>query len=261
MTAALSTHLHLFVATTDPRRYVPRAATEAALARLEREVVRERAPATLFVGPPGIGKSMALRVLAMRIRAHHRTVSLCGADLDAATFCTLLCDLLRIETDGDAERALLFRAAEAEAHGSAIVVLIDDAHRLSLATAGRLGAIAETCEGLRIVAATSEPSDALARALGARATVALETPMDRGETCAFIDAALAAGWAPPAVRELFDATAVRRIHRVSGGVPAEVSHLAGEHADAAIRDGYVPEPGRSVWRAPKSSDTRRIVPL
>ena len=44
----LSTHLNLFVSTTDPRRYLPRAATEAALLWLERRVYGERAAATLI---------------------------------------------------------------------------------------------------------------------------------------------------------------------------------------------------------------------
>jgi MoxR-like ATPase len=57
-----SPRLNLFVASGDTRRYLPRPATEEALARLEERVIVDRAEATLLIGPPGIGKSMLLRV-------------------------------------------------------------------------------------------------------------------------------------------------------------------------------------------------------
>jgi hypothetical protein len=43
-------------------------------------------------------------------------------------------------------------------------------------------------------------------------------------------------------------------------VPGEVNRLAAEVADGAVRDGFVAEPGRGVWR---DTAARRmgIVPL
>lgn len=254
---AAPTHLNLFVATTDPRRYLPRAATEAALLRLERRVVTERAPATLLAGAPGMGKSLLLRVLAQRLRTRFRVIALPGLDTDATTFCTMACDLLKLDAGGDPERALLFHAAPLESRGSGLLLLVDDAQRLAPETAGRLGALAETSGGLRIVVAASGATDAIARALGADVTVTLRTPMDLAETQSFIAAALASGWAAPEVRALFDRSAVARIHHDAKGVPGEVARLAGELADAAVREGFVTEPGRALWRRPTAPPRRR----
>jgi replication-associated recombination protein RarA len=261
MTApTLSTHLNLFVATTDPRRYLPRAATEAALLWLERRIVGERAPATLMTGAPGMGKSLLLRVFAQRVRDRFRVVGMPGLDGDAATLCTMVLDRLKVDAGTDSERALLFHAARLESRGSALLLLIDEAQRLSIETAGRLGALAETSGGLRIVAATTEASVAFARALGAGATLTLRTPMDLAETEALIGAALASGWATPEVRDLFDRTTVARIHHEAKGVPGEVIRLAAEIADGAVREGFVAEPGRAVWRS-APAPRQRIVPL
>jgi type II secretory pathway predicted ATPase ExeA len=257
-------HFNLFAATADPRRYLPRSATEVTLVRLERRIRVERAGATLLVGPSGIGKSIVLRVFGQRLRSEYRVASALGGNLDAPTLAALLLDQLRVDAGDDPERALLFTAAEWEARGSALIVLIDDAHELPFDTASRLGGLVEACPGLRIVAAATENHESrrLARVLGADPPVGLRTPMDLEETQAFLRASLAAGWATPELRALFDAVTVARLHRSAQGVPGELNRLAAEHADTAVREGYVPEPGRAVWRhgAPRRPRSK-IVPL
>jgi len=132
--------------------------------------------------------------------------------------------------------------------------------RLPIESAGRLGALAETSGGLRIVGAIAGPDPALARALGASATVTLRTPMELAETRAFITAALASSWATPETRALFDRSTIARIHHDAQGNPGEVNRLAAALADGAVRQGFVAEPGRSIWRrAP--TPRQRIVPL
>jgi ATPase subunit of ABC transporter with duplicated ATPase domains len=153
-----SPRLNLFVANADTRRYLPRPATEEALVLLEQRVVVERAEATLLVGPPGIGKSMLLRVLAQRLRRTLRSVTLGAGDIDAPTFCSFVLDQLHRDASEDPEQAILLLAADFSAKRSALVIAIDAAERLPLATAGRLGALAMTAGGgLRIVAAAPEP--------------------------------------------------------------------------------------------------------
>ncbi len=258
-----SPHLNLFVASDDTRRYLPRPATEAALTALERRILVDRAETTLLVGPPGIGKTMLLRMLVQRLRQTLRTVTLGAGDIDAPTLCAFVLAQLREQASNDPEQAVLMLAANWSAKRSALVIAIDAAEQLPIATAGRLGALAMTAGGsLRIVAAAQEPATALAHALGCQSEpVALRTPMSLRETQEHLQAALAAGQAPPDVRELFTGLTVAQIFRESHGIPSDVNALAAEHLAAAVRNGAVAEPGRSAWGHPALARRRAIVSL
>jgi len=258
-----SPRLNLFVASGDTRRYLPRPATEEVLARLEQRVVVDRAEATLLIGPPGIGKSMLLRVLAQRVRRTLRSVTLGAGDIDAPTFCSFVLDQLHRDASDDPEQAILLLAANFSAMRSALVIAIDAAERLPLATAGRLGALAMAAGGgLRIVAAAPEPAAELARALGCDAEpVALRTPMTLHETQAHLQAALAAAHAPPEVRELFHGLDAAQIFRDSKGIPSEANALAAERLAAAVAEGAVAEPGRAEWGRAKAVKRRPIISL
>jgi type II secretory pathway predicted ATPase ExeA len=258
-----SPHLNLFVASDDTRRYRARPATEEALAQLEQSILVDRAETTLLVGPPGIGKSMLLRVLVQRLRRTLRTVTLGAGDIDAPTLCAFVLAQLRVEASNDPEQAVLLLAAEWSAKCSALVIAIDAAEQLPLATAGRLGALAMTAGGgLRIVAAAAEPATELARALGCQVeAVALRAPMTMRETQAYLNAALAAGHAPPDVRSLFTGISVAQIFHESHGVPSDVNALAAERLAVAVADGAVTEPGRAAWGHPGAAGRRSIVSL
>lgn len=262
-----SPRLNLFVASANPRRYLARPATEEALALLERRVVGDRAEATLLVGPPGIGKSMLLRVLAQRlrstVRSTLRSVTLGAGDIDAPTLCAFVLDQLHRDASDDPEQAILLLAADWSAKRSALVIAIDAAERLPLETAGRLGALAVAAGGgLRLVAAAPEPATALTHALGCDAeAVALRTPMTLCETQAHLQAALAAAHAPPEVRELFQGSGAAQIFRDSRGIPSEVNALAAERLAMAVADGAVAEPGRAAWGRAPEGKRRPIVSL
>jgi hypothetical protein len=60
-----------FAPTADTERYLPRAASEAALAELE-GALRDGATRILLHGPPGIGKTLLMHVLAKRSLSHFR---------------------------------------------------------------------------------------------------------------------------------------------------------------------------------------------
>jgi len=258
-----SPRLHLFVSNDDPHRYLPRPATEDVLMELEQRIVDDAAIATLLVGPAGIGKSMLLRVLAQRMRRTLRTVRLGAGDIDAPTLCAFVLDQLRMDATDDPEQAILLLAAEWSTKRSALVIVLDAAEQLPLATAGRLGALALTAGGgLRIVAAAPEPATELACALGcAGDAVALRKPMDQCETQAYLQAALAASCAPPEVRELFHGPTAVRIFQESQGIPAVINALAEELLAAAVRKGAVSEPGLATWGRVPPSNRRPIVSL
>jgi type II secretory pathway predicted ATPase ExeA len=230
---------------------------------LEQRILDDKADATLLVGPAGIGKSMLLRVVAQRLRRTLRVVRIGAGDISAPTLCALVLDQLHVDPSPDPEQAILLLAAEWSAKGSALVIAIDAAEQLPLATAGRLGALAMTAGGgLRIVAAALEPATELARALGCVGdAVALRTPMTLRETQAHLQAALAASCAPPEVRELFQGLNAAHIFQASQGVPSVVNALAEEQLAAAVRDGAVREPGRAAWGRGTPRAGRAIVSL
>ena len=61
-----------FKNTVDAAAYIPRAETDRVLARIE-EAVERGDPITALVGPPGLGKSLLLHVLAERLSLRFRT--------------------------------------------------------------------------------------------------------------------------------------------------------------------------------------------
>ena len=172
-------------------------------------------------------------------------------------------DQLRVDPGDDPEHALLMLAADYGMKRSALVIALDSAQQLPLETAGRLGALALSAGGsLRIIAAAQDPATQLARALGCEDdAIALRTPMTLRETQAHLESALAAGCAPPEVRELFHGLTAARIFRESQGVPSVVNALAEAQLEAAVRDGTVAEPGSATWGRVAAGGRRSILSL
>ena len=185
------------------------------------------------------------------------------SEIDAPTLCAFVLDQLHRDASEDPEQAILLLAADWSAKRSALVIAIDDAERLPLATAGRLGALAMAAGGgLRIVAAAPEPATALAHALGCDAeAVALRAPMTLRETQTHLQAALAAAHAPPEVSELFHGLGAAQIFHDSRGIPSEVNAFAAERVAMAVADGAVAEPGRAAWGRALEGKHRPIVSL
>jgi type II secretory pathway predicted ATPase ExeA len=235
-----------FALVPDRAAYVPRAATEAALAAAS-GALRSGALAVVLHGPVGIGKSMVLRVLAERL----------GADFDVlhvATGALPLPDLLALalgsrgpEAGRDRLRRVVAGALRAAGRGATLVLPVDDAEALGASSARGLGSLARSFDGaLRLVLAVDgPPSEMLRTALGTGlAEVRLENPMDAGEVGEYLAARLSRARVAPVLRARFDAEQTLRLHALSGGIPALVNRLAVEIAAA---------PAAEPPRAPRES--------
>lgn len=219
-----------FAFTCDPAAYVPRPACEEALAALERALAAR--PIAALSGPPGIGKTLLLRVLERRLAPRARCLYVPYGALEPAGLAGLALGLLGrpvppgLDADGE-----LAEAARAErAAGRPLVLMLDDANAVPLPTLRWLVARVDALGGaLRLLAVPVD--DALAaRVLAALgpglAHVRFAQPMDVDETARYVAGRLARAGAPAATLARLTPDVVRWLHRESAGVPRRLHQLA-----------------------------------
>lgn len=249
-----------FSLTADPEAYVPREATERALLALVQAVDEERRPAAL-TGPGGLGKTLLLHLVGERAGPGWRPVHLPYAALAPEELCAWVLATLG-EDDGGAPLAALHAVIERwHEQGEGMLLLVDDAGALPVATARWLGELAGAVAGrfgLVVTAGDSGGGQSMA-ALGDVHVVRLAEPMSEQETADYLGFRLARAGVPHAVRDRFTPSAVRRLHAIAGGNPRRL-HIAaadllrggsGEipedrfgHSEAeslAIPGGFVPD--------------------
>jgi general secretion pathway protein A len=219
-----------FAVTSDPRWYVPRPASEDALASLELSVRGGRC-CTVLSGPPGIGKTMIVRVLAERLADVASCVYLPYAFLGIEDLCRWVLGLLEAEPGtGTPGEALLAAARGQAALGRALVLILDDASALPAETARALLALSDRARGaLRLVVVPVDDGRAgrVVAALGEGVReVRFSAVLSLEETAAYVRARLQAAEASDSARARFDAATVRRIWRDAGGVPRLVHRFA-----------------------------------
>lgn len=247
-----------FGASADPRRYVPRAATERALAELL-EVVREGRSA-LLLGIPGVGKTLLLRLLGRRLAPEIRSVYLPYAALPPAALCAWALRVLELPASYDPTGAILAQARRPRPEGQGLVLLVDDAEVLPEETARELGRIARESQGaLRFVAAAERLATArLTDAFGEVATVSLVEPMSEDETTSYVAAHLENAELPEAAIEAFDPGTLGTLFARAGGVPSRVN----AEASALLRDTLLrPLGGAPLRSAPPPATDREVVAL
>lgn len=218
-----------FEPTASPRAYLPRVATEDALAALGAAARAGLVPGAL-VGPAGIGKTLLLHVLGERLGRELRYVILPHAGLELAELASWALTRLGLRQSGDPLAALLAHARELASGGAALLLLIDDAHTLSFPTARELGrCVARSRRALRLVFAAEDTpvTEALLRAVSPELELQrVDTPFTRSEVDAYLDQRLERAAAPPRVRERFHPHARDQLARSSGGIPGALDAAA-----------------------------------
>jgi general secretion pathway protein A len=222
-----------FAATSDPNLYVPRGATERALAALADAVWHQGGIAALL-GPPGVGKSLLLRVLARRAEDALHCIHVPVPTLDPEGITLWVASRLPggRRLGGTAtllevarERPLLLLVEDAELLPADSARAIAELHR---ASAGAIRAVLAVNAEL-LPAKLSEAFDPDC------AQVLLDDGMDRDEAVDYVTRRLAAAGVPQSVAERFDGGTIAQLHEVSGGNPARFNVAARGHMPVAAR--------------------------
>jgi type II secretory pathway predicted ATPase ExeA len=212
-----------FGVTCDPRLYVPRLGTEAALTALREGLALGRTVSVLS-GPPGLGKTMVLQVLAQQL-ASTRCVLVPYAALGIEELAHYALDLLGERPEP--ARATIALAASAR-RGTLLTLLIDDASALPIPTARALREIVDSLHGaLRIVAAIVDDkrASAVIAALGERVLhVRLRHALAPREVREYVRGRLARAGA--GLHRMLGEETIDRIAAISAGVPRVVNTIA-----------------------------------
>jgi type II secretory pathway predicted ATPase ExeA len=207
----------------DPSFYVPRDATEEALAALL-DCVRAPGRHALLLASPGAGKTLLLHVLATRLPPELRAVYVPNPRLTPAELCAWTLGRLDSPRWPDPMAVLRAYAAHRAQCGGALVWLIDDANRLPAETARWLAEAATRADGgLRLVfAADEEAGEGLAALRDLVRIDALSKPMRPPEIAQYVFERLYRARASDALRERC-AAALDTIRETSGGIPRAVN--------------------------------------
>ena len=212
----------------DPASYVPRDATEWVLRELETTVWDACRPAAL-VAAPGMGKTILLHVLAERLSGRLRVVFLPYGALSLVDLCAWTLGRMGESWQGDPVGQLLDFARQLAESGGGLLLQIDDADGLGVATARELGALQTEAGGaLRLV--LSSPDDAhgdrVLAALGPNLrTVRFDQKMTFEETRDFVRTRVDLAGVPRVTQNRFDRSCIEWIFSQSGGIPRLAQRL------------------------------------
>jgi hypothetical protein len=217
-----------FGPTANPDAYVPWSGSERALAALSRWVRGAKPSFCVLAAPPGMGKTLLLRVLAVQTAGSLRSLHLPYPDVPRAGLYAFLLQGLGKESPDLSADAV---AAALRAEPQPILLLIDEGELLPLDTVHGLRELAAAAEGrLRVAIAVTrdERADELAAAFGEDAeSVRIEGAMSAAEVTRHVREQLARGEIDARVAARFDSATVAELHRRSEGIPASLqSHAA-----------------------------------
>lgn len=242
-----------FALTSDPAAYVARPACEEALAELEDRV--RSGPIVALSGPPGIGKTLLLRVLAQRLAGSLRCVYIPYGALEFRELCALVLGLQGLAHAGgaDPEAELAAEARRSAARGVPLLLLLDDANAIPLATLRALVDFSRALGGaLRLLAVPVDDERAarVLAALGAGAShVRLAQPMSGDETAHYVATRLALSGADDPALAALTAARVGWLHRESAGNPRRLHQLVAWilHRGTPAPDSVAPFSEAGPW--------------
>ncbi len=240
-----------FAATSDPSLYVPRQATERALEALADAVWHQGGIAALL-GPPGVGKSLLLRVLARRAEDALHCIHVPVPTLDPEGITLWVASRLPGGRRLGGSETLLEVARERP-----LLLLVEDAELLPADSARAIAELHRASAGAirAVLAVNAEALPAnLSEAFDPEIVqVSLDEAMDRDEAVEYVTRRLAAAGVPQSVAERFDPAAVANLHDVSGGNPARFNVVARGHMPVAAR-ALTPRPpvpeDAGLWQDP-----------
>jgi type II secretory pathway predicted ATPase ExeA len=241
-----------FGVTSDPAFYVPRLGTEAALTAL-REGFAAGRRISVLTGPPGLGKTMVLHVLARDLTsARPRFLPYSALSPDELAH-LVLGD--RERTAGEPALDALARLARKESERP-LVLLIDDAGALPAETSRALRDLADQLAGaLRVVAAIADEArqGASVAALGDGVHhVRLKQPMLAREVGTYVRRRLELAGAKT---DALHPKQIEWLAAESAGVPRVLNTLAARLLHGAVSVGSDVAPPESA--APGESGARR----
>jgi type II secretory pathway predicted ATPase ExeA len=220
-----------FAPTADPAAYIPREVTEKALAQLEHGVRHGRRVQVLS-GPPGVGKTLLVHVLAERLAGDFRTLYLPYASLDFGELCRWILGLLGEPSGSFPDRELLASARASAGLGRPLLLLVDEASSIPPESAVGLAELVEEARGglcLLLVpideARAGRVLSVLARDV---AELRISAQLSLEESEHYVRTRLVRAGTPFELQRRFDAALLKRLQRASGGNPQRLQQLAGE---------------------------------
>ncbi len=259
-----------FALTTSPRDYVSRPDTERALVELEEWVLNAATSSIWITGPPGMGKTLLLKVLADRLSGRRLCVYVAYPMLAPKDLAAWVLDALG-GFAGDTPKDQIVSLAEQHAQQGGLLLLVDDANSMPPATRGALDSWHSESNGaLRsVLAGTDGPST-----IG-EACVTLDKPLSFEEARAVLAVALERSQLEVEALALFDPAMVEELHERARGVPTRLlieagvavfirseQVRAGTSAPSASAQQSPPKPPTqpAVGPAPESSARPRLAP-
>jgi type II secretory pathway predicted ATPase ExeA len=242
-----------FGETADPGAYVPRPSFEAALAALTALPRQEPPACAALIGEAGLGKTLALRLVAERLRSSFESLYVPFPRLEPEEFWAWVADALQMRRSEDDRATVLKRCRGLAARGTGFVLLIDDAAELPLLTRVEVIAACRTEGFAAVMAFASDDHAELSELPEHVRRIELGAPMTQDETRAYIAARLRHAGQSAEGAALLEPGRIAELHAQSEGVPGRLHALLEPWLARAAREASPPprEPVREPPPPPR----------